>query len=59
MSLQKETAILVPKKVFEKARELYDVGYYEKALELLQENKIEFDIYSDKNFKEVRIRKSK
>ena len=41
----KETRILVPRQILERAQKFADNGLYEKALELLNRNKMEFDIY--------------
>ena len=48
MSLQKETITLAPKAVLLRAKELSSVGYFEKALEFLNENKIEVDVYEER-----------
>ena len=45
--LEEEKIVLTPKAVYIKAKELYDVGYYEKALELICENKIELTVYNN------------
>lgn len=42
---QKETYIMAPTIIVTKARELYNVGLYEQALELLNRNKVIFDVY--------------
>lgn len=47
MTYIKETTILVPKPVELKAKDLASKGFYEQALELLNDNKVEFDIYTD------------
>lgn len=49
MAYIKETATLVPKPVFIKAKELHAKGQYEDALRIIQENRVEFDIYTDKD----------
>ena len=41
----KETRILVPRQILERARKFADNGLYDKALELLNRNKMEFEIY--------------
>lgn len=48
MVLQKETITLVPRIVKEEAIKLSAVGYHDKALELLNENKIMVDVYEDR-----------
>lgn len=47
MTILKETTTLVPSIVLKHAKELYKIGSYKSALELLEDNKIEFDIYTD------------
>lgn len=41
----KETRTLVPKQILDRARKFADNGLYEKALDLLNRNKMEFEIY--------------
>lgn len=41
----KETYVLVPKRILERARALAQNGLYDRALELLERNKLEFDVY--------------
>lgn len=42
---EKETRVLVPKQILERARKFAENGLYEKALELLNRNKMEFEIH--------------
>jgi hypothetical protein len=42
-----ETAILAPAAVVNKAKELASIGCYDAALKILNNNKVEFDIYTD------------
>ncbi len=44
MSEEIVSVILVPKTIFEKARELADNSNYEEALKLLEENKTEVEV---------------
>ncbi len=41
----KETYVFAPTRIAHKARQLADVGLFEKALILLQRNAIEYDVY--------------
>jgi hypothetical protein len=50
--LLKETTILAPAIVVKKARQLKEAGLFNQALKLLEENKVEFDIYSNSNYNE-------
>lgn len=45
MTLAKEVRTLVPKQILERAQKLAENGLYDKALELLERNKMEFEIY--------------
>lgn len=45
MSNEKETRTLVPKQILERAQKFADNGLYEQALELLNRNKMEFEIH--------------
>lgn len=54
--LEKEIIVLTPKAVYIKAKELADVGYYEKALELICENKIELTVYNEKLERKRKLR---
>lgn len=49
MAIIKETVILAPKEVINKAKHLKGIGLNESALQMLQDNKIEFDVYSEKD----------
>lgn len=40
-----EVRILVPKQILERAQKFADNGLYKNALELLERNKMEFEIY--------------
>lgn len=44
--LTKETITLAPSIVVRKAKLLREIGAYDSALKILEENKIEFDIYA-------------
>jgi hypothetical protein len=41
----KETFILAPTRIADRARQLANVGLFEKALLLLQRNAVEYDVY--------------
>lgn len=45
MADKKETRVLVPKQILERARKFAENGLYEKALELINRNKLEFEIH--------------
>lgn len=40
-----ETYILAPSTIVDKARRLRDAGLYQQALELLERNHVEMDVY--------------
>ena len=50
-SLIKETIILVPRLVYKKARELRELGLYRAAIELIEENKIELQVWDERKVK--------
>lgn len=41
----KEIRVLVPKQILDRAKKFYDNGLYERALELLERNKMVFEIH--------------
>lgn len=45
INLEKETYIMAPSIIASKARKLAEVGLYKQALDLLQRNVVEYDIY--------------
>lgn len=43
--MNSQTIILVPKVVAQKAKSLVSVGCHKAALKLLEDNRVEFDVY--------------
>lgn len=46
--MEAETYILAPSRIVDKARQLASAGLYQQALELLERNRVEMDVYPTK-----------